>query len=225
MPQNTTPYVCANAVAKLAMLAACCNGWISFALPIQITGPNSTADRRIIVAVIDSAHVAGGTRVRAEQDAGRILASAGISVGWIEIDANVRSDLPAGAIVLRILPEAGPSHDPNAVGVALAPALGGIYASIFFDRVRERAMDPLFREAGANLVCVMGHVIAHEIGHLLLGTNSHSESGLMSAVWTVSDMRRISKGQFNFWPDESARMRREVARRNGPSRMETAKAR
>jgi hypothetical protein len=57
-------------------------------------------------------------------------------------------------------------------------------------------------------------VIAHEIGHLLLGTNSHSGKGLMSASWDLGDMRAIARGRLNFGSDESAKMRAEVARRN-----------
>jgi hypothetical protein len=32
--------------------------------------------------------------------------------------------------------------------------------------------------------------MAHEIGHLLLGTNSHSESGLMRELWALKDLMR-----------------------------------
>ena len=148
---------------------------------------------RITVAVIDFAHVAVETRTRAEREAGRILADAGITVLWVDIDPDSPTELPVRAIVLRLESTAGPKHDPKAIGVALAPDTGdGFYATIFFDRVRERAADTVLIESGANLATVMGHAIAHEIGHLLLGTNSHSGSGLMSAVWTVSEVRYLA---------------------------------
>jgi len=34
---------------------------------------------------------------------------------------------------------------------------------------------------------LLGHVMAHEIGHLLQGTTQHSESGIMKARWTGQD--------------------------------------
>jgi hypothetical protein len=33
----------------------------------------------------------------------------------------------------------------------------------------------------------LGHVMAHEVGHLLLGAHSHSRTGLMSADWLPLD--------------------------------------
>ena len=35
----------------------------------------------------------------------------------------------------------------------------------------------------------LGHVMAHEIGHVLLGVNSHSTEGLMRARWEPWDSR------------------------------------
>jgi len=224
MRRNQTPYVCAYAAARVAMLALCCDGWNAPALAAQTEQVNTRPGLSITVDLIDSAEVAPGTRSRAEHEFEHIMQTAGISVAWIEGDANTPVDLLADAIVLRILPKAGPSDDPKALGVALAPGPGGIYATIFFDRVCERVADPVLSKAGARLEGVLGHAMAHEIGHLLLGMNSHSASGLMSAVWRVEDFRRLARGQFNFRPDEAARMRSEVARRNAQRRGALAKA-
>ena len=32
--------------------------------------------------------------------------------------------------------------------------------------------------------------MAHEIGHLLLGTNAHSGTGLMREIWTLAELTR-----------------------------------
>ncbi len=50
---------------------------------------------------------------------------------------------------------------------------------------------------------LLGHVLAHEIGHLLLRSNSHSVSGIMSARWTGEELRRLSEGAMFFTPLES----------------------
>jgi hypothetical protein len=34
---------------------------------------------------------------------------------------------------------------------------------------------------------VLGHVLAHEIGHVLLGHNGHSNEGLMKANWSQAE--------------------------------------
>ena len=215
MQRNLMLHVCSHAAIRLATLAVCCTGLASHAFAAKEKRASAMSEQRINVAVIDFAHIAVETRSRAEREAARILANAGITVVWLDIDPDSPTELPVGAIVLRLQPTAGPKHDPKALGVALAPEIGdGFYATIFFDRVRERAADTVLIETGASLAAVMGHAIAHEIGHLLLGTNSHSGSGLMSAVWTVSEVRYLARGQLNFSPAEAAKMCSQVARRN-----------
>jgi hypothetical protein len=200
--------VCAETFIRLAIMAGTCGIWPSPAPAAPVP------ELRITVAVIDFAAIAPATRLQAEQEAARILKAAGISAVWVDFGSKEQTDLPAGALVLRVLPEAGSTHDPKALGVALALGPGAIYATIFFDRVCERAADPVLSEAGASLAVLLGHVIAHEIGHLLLGTNSHSRNGLMSASWDLADMRAIARGRLSFGPDESAKMRAEVGRRH-----------
>jgi hypothetical protein len=215
MQKNLTLYVCAHAATQIATLAICCHGLSSNALAAKVKRPGTVLELQINVAVIDFARVPVETRTRAEREAGRILSTAGIEVAWLDIDSNSPTELPARAIILRLEPTAGPKHAPKAIGVALAPDTGeGFYATIFFDRVSERAADTVLLETGAKLETVMGHAMAHEIGHLLLGTNSHSDSGLMSAVWTISEVRSLAKGQLNFRPEEAIKIRGNVARRN-----------
>ena len=38
----------------------------------------------------------------------------------------------------------------------------------------------------------MGHVIAHEVMHILQGVARHSESGVMKANWTGADYQRMA---------------------------------
>ena len=63
------------------------------------------------------------------------------------------------------------------MGVAL-----GDLASVSHRRVREDAND--FRVMPQ---VVLGPVLAHELGHLLLGPNSHSEKGIMRLRWQPED--------------------------------------
>jgi hypothetical protein len=54
----------------------------------------------------------------------------------------------------------------------------GRIAYIFADRIARMALQYLAKfEQG------LGHTMAHEVGHLLLGTNSHAPTGLMIADW------------------------------------------
>jgi hypothetical protein len=45
---------------------------------------------------------------------------------------------------------------------------------------------------------ILGCVIAHEIGHLELGADSHSQTFLMRAQWDSKSLSDASKGQLRF---------------------------
>ena len=61
---------------------------------------------------------------------------------------------------------------------------------------------------------ILGYGMAHEIGHLLLGSNSHASFGIMRAGWNTKDLCDIICGFLLFTPEESERIRADVARRN-----------
>lgn len=65
-------------------------------------------------------------------------------------------------------------------------------------------------EAGA----LLGRTIAHEIGHLLLGTREHARTGLMRAVWSV-DAVRLSRPVDWLFTAREARTMREAVRTRG----------
>ena len=64
----------------------------------------------------------------------------------------------------------------------------------------------LHEDFHANLSRVLGHVMAHEIGHLLLGTNAHSTVGIMRPQWQGPELRSIGMGTFLFTPEQARTM-------------------
>ena len=89
-----------------------------------------------------------------------------------------------------------------------------------FDHVAERmALEQLqAREdrsvfMNANKGYILGHGIAHEIGHVLLQA-SHSPAGLMRAQWTRPDFLNMVGRNLHFTSEEAERVRAEVRRRN-----------
>jgi hypothetical protein len=58
-------------------------------------------------------------------------------------------------------------------------------------------------------------MMAHEIGHLLLGVNSHSRRGVMSAPWDSNKLRQAEIGQLGFVRQQAAAIRAESLRRLG----------
>ena len=71
----------------------------------------------------------------------------------------------------------------------------------------------------ANKGQILGHAMAHEIGHVLLRRESHSAGGIMRSVWSRSDLQKMSAGNLRFTPEEARRLRAGVVRR-GSSQFE-----
>jgi hypothetical protein len=78
----------------------------------------------------------------------------------------------------------------------------GVLATVFLDLV-----EPVARRNGADVNEVLGRAIAHEIGHLLLGTSSHSAAGLMRAIWTDRELGRNDPRDWLFGTGEGALLR------------------
>jgi hypothetical protein len=79
-------------------------------------------------------------------------------------------------------------------GISYLSADGsGCYANLFYQRVEE-----MHERSRVNLASLLGDVAAHEIGHLLLGTNSHAANGIMRARWESEELGSISMGTLFF---------------------------
>src|SRR5260370_10440677 len=57
---------------------------------------------------------------------------------------------------------------------------------------------------------VLGAAIAHEVGHLVLGENAHSQEGLMSSDWRWPQFKRLSIGELSFTPREAKLLQDEL---------------
>ena len=53
---------------------------------------------------------------------------------------------------------------------------------------------------------ILGAILAHEIGHLLIAGNNHSNIGILRARWDDQDLRLIAQGRIMFTMDQAARM-------------------
>src|SRR5262249_48195086 len=96
---------------------------------------------------------------------------------------------------------------PNVLGLATGnERQAGTVVYIFYDRVSH--LSARYEERGGRL---LGHVIAHEVGHLLLPYGAHSRSGLMHADWTRDDMEHIAHGLLLFAPRDAQLLRHSFA--------------
>jgi predicted Zn-dependent protease len=96
--------------------------------------------------------------------------------------------LEATDIVLRVLSEQIQNRFQDTVfGFAVVPILASVYY--------EYALRTAKRDnAEFEAPIILGCVIAHEIGHLLLGSNSHSSSGVMQPRWERKQVKQAMTG-------------------------------
>lgn len=182
-------------------------------------------DSTLTVRVINYTEATPSTMVKAEYQADRILGEAGLHVIWLDCplgqSAGIITDpcqrpLKPSEIVLRVLSDyrrTGVQED--AFGFAVLPVLASVYY--------EHAVG-LARSEGAEfeVSTILGCVMAHEIGHLLLGSNSHSDTGIMQGQWERKQVAQIMKGCLRFTPQQSKLIRAEGKCERGWSRLNFA---
>ncbi len=85
--------------------------------------------------------------------------------------------------------------------VAFAPA-GGRHITVFWDRIRTEAAAGSHPEA-----LMLGYVIAHELGHLLLPPHYHSPYGIMKSRLNYNDWSEVRRlGNLFFSEKEASQM-------------------
>ena len=152
----------------------------------------------------------------AEREAGRILGKAGLQTVWLDCLAGHstadRQDpcgepLEATDIALRVLSESSQNKFQDTIfGFAVVPVL----ASVYYDYAAHLARSD---DAEFEIPIVLGCVIAHEVGHLLLGSNSHSNSGIMQGQWGRGQIRRAMTGTLLFTQEQARLIRVETEKR------------
>ena len=182
--------------------------------PAGATLAQETSAFRITIHVYNYAAVPKKTLVRAKDEGGQIFKVAGLTTQWLdhpvtsvdERNSHDSTDSWDGThFVLRLFTLSRKGLNKNAMGEALSLRI----ANVFMDRVTEVAVVGKL-SAGQ----VLGHAIAHEIGHHLLGDDSHSSRGVMVARWSNQHVMRISKGDLLFTQQEVTRIQAEVRHRS-----------
>ena len=146
----------------------------------------------------------------AEQEASRIFMAAGLEITWVDCVArqenmpSARCLAPQGPthLNLRILPR-GKKVKEDSFGVAFLAEDGtGTYIDVFYD-----AIEKLHHESNTSPGRLLGHVMAHEIGHLLIGSHAHSNWGIMCPVWSQRELRSLEMGSLFFTENQGRTMK------------------
>ncbi len=184
-------------------------GLRSLALPETLLAAQNDGRPTITVQIYNYSPASPQIVARAEREAGRLLSAAGLQSVWLdcpvkppasESSGPCQNALAATDLRLRILPAAVQNRFQDSVfGFAVHPAL----ASVYYDYAQRRAK---VDDAELELPLILGGVIAHELGHLLLGSDGHSGSGIMQPRWDPSQVRLLLMGTLQFTPEQKKRM-------------------
>jgi len=194
--------------------------------------PNQTA-ASLTVKVKDYANVDARTLVEAERIATKVYENVGVKIKWSNLDQVSSSgsadpkgeDLTALSVLqVHILTEemANMLGMPGDVmGLAPGKGPGRRLVYLFYPFVKKLAQRQVGGETRANplkfaaVAQILGEMMAHELGHVLLNLPSHSPTGIMKGDWDLVDLWNVSYGSLLFTKEQAEAIRREVARRNG----------
>lgn len=191
------------------------------------TGAAEIPDPTVTIRVYNYADISGGALRDAEKEADRIFNAAGVDTNWVdcstaripprsalaqpqEAPTDCFAPISGADIVLRILSRSTPAGNAFR-DTMFGFAEGTFVASVFYARLDDFARRGYWNETETPVV--LGDVIAHEMGHLLLGTNSHSRTGIMCGRWDREYLRLVREGFQTFSAEQSAVMRAAVLRR------------
>ncbi|MGA8311487.1 MAG: hypothetical protein WB755_15760 [Terriglobales bacterium] len=186
---------------------------IGLGLPQSAFTGGADPSLTITVQVDNYSQASPAVLAAAEREAGRILGEAGLRTVWLECPMRASTPDPEGPcqrapeatdIRLRIL--AAPIQkvfQDSVFGFAVHPVL----ASVYYDYAVRRAKSD---DAEFEVPIILGCVIAHELGHLLLGSNGHSVTGIMQPRWEAKQVRQLMTGTLLFTTAQSNLMREQV---------------
>lgn len=149
-----------------------------------------------------------------EAVAARVFRQAAVNVEWLNCGLPSLNDAQRAMCIDSVFPThlhlrliGHPIHfEGDVLGVAYLAEDGvGFQADVFCERVMQ-----IQSESQVDPAVLLGIVSAHELGHLLLGTSSHSSGGLMRHNWQRSDLLLAVKCGLLFSDDQSDHMRAKL---------------
>ena len=149
---------------------------------------------------------------RAEQSSSRIFHLSDLQANWVNCSTagnpgtNCTGLPETGDVIVQIVPETRNLKEDVFGAAFLGEDGSGQYTDVYYNKLVELRSD-----WGIPLELALAHVMAHEIGHLLLGLNSHSTTGIMRGLWESGELRAIERGRLFFSAQQSRVMRERLA--------------
>jgi hypothetical protein len=161
----------------------------------------------VVVRVYDMHGVAPDLVATARTTAEHVLTTAGVAVRWAECPCGK----PAGPVELMVrLADSTTESEPASLGFSYVDTDRklGTLATVFPDRVHALAAAARVDEGE-----LLGRAMAHEIGHLIIGTRDHASAGVMRGRWTSIELAKNRPVDWEFSRGDGIDFRRALVMR------------
>jgi len=189
------------------------------------TNAQIDGERELIVRIYNSFGVPRQELATTQGVAETIFREAGIRIVWRECrtpsgpSAESRDECgevlqPAEVIARIVTTPRVQGRRSSAFGYSLVDTETGVgmLSTVLADRITEVAARLRIHRAS-----LMGRALAHEIGHLLLGTNAHTPDGLMRRDWPERLLRTGTERDWRFSAREGSQMATSLVARATPN--------
>lgn len=143
-----------------------------------------------------------GIADRAREVVGQIYSAAGARVEWRTASSD--ASFPGGFQISLIIRRQSEADAPPSV-LGFAPAPHGRLVYILYDHVEVFAVTNHL-----DIGHALGHVMAHEVGHVLLPARAHSKDGLMSGNLDFQPLRARPHMTLLFTARQAAQIRERL---------------
>lgn len=188
----------------------------ALATPIRAAEPYLSIE----VDVYNYSTLSGNTLELAAQETTRIFRRVHVIPKWF-LHLNTPGEPVSGQN--RAQPNAPTRFTLNLLSNAMAEKLPGgddVFGTAFLAQQGKFGVVASINAEGArdlvkgrDSVVTLGRVMAHELGHLLLGTRGHAAAGIMHTPWRPEDLDPKREAVMSFLPREAKQIRAQVRAR------------
>jgi len=201
----------------------------------SVAATSSETGLTITIHVHNYAQVDQKMLTEAEEVTTGVFRKAGVKTRWVDTAAtpatgqeisSSQGSVDLSHITLSILPASMAERlgrRGNVMGLAPGSGRDRFLVYVFYNVVealgqtqaKARLEGSSYRQATPGQI--LGHAIAHEVGHLMLNMEIHSGNGIMRGGWNLKDLQDASYSCLLFTPQQAGVIRAEVLRRvHGP---------
>ena len=174
------------------------------------------AGQQMNVAICNQGDVRESVIAAAKAETELVYRWAGVTILWRDCDALFSAELERNPwFIIRLRTEklpltVGPAS-LDVMGNAFVEKDGGCMADAYFQAIHATS-----EKYHGDSDALLGMVMAHELGHLLLGAG-HTPDGVMQGVWNRRQMDALRHRWLRFSEESAARLRRALEARTAAS--------